>query len=222
MAIVRVQAPAGVTGAGAAAITLSATGAGEAIFYMCFCSGGGTPTVTDDQLNIYVVDASEVSTEGVFIASCINPTAGVTSVSGTATGGQIMIAFVGTYTGILSSGAFDKTNGLANGAGATYTSNATATLSQADELCLGMTGTGFSSSNNIAADGSWLNPQVHLGNAGDGDDARWQEQIVSATTALAATGTHTSVTRFHALIATYRGGAAAATSHLLACLGAGG
>jgi len=224
-AITRVQAPAGVTNNSTTAsksVTLTSTGAGEAIFVMVYKGDNtGNPTISDNKSNAYVKDAQGTTTENVYIYSCLNPTNGVTSVTITVVTPHIFIAFVATYTGLLSSGAFDKTSYHVTASSTSYSSNATATLSQASELCLGLAATGQSSSDSIVANGSWTNPVAHTGNAGDGDDARWQEQIVNSTSGLAATGTNASVTRLHAIIATYKAAGGVPCPQTRMLLGAG-
>jgi hypothetical protein len=201
--IVRAQETLGKTGNSAQSFTLNSTASGEAVIVAAYASNGSTPTVEDDQTNTYHLDASRVSTEGVYIISCLNPTAAVTTVTVTPTGGGYVIAFVGTYLGLSTTG-LDKTSGKTNANSATYTSDPTATTTQNDELLVGVVGTGFSSSASLAPSGSWVYPVPHMPNSGDGDDAAWQDQIIASTGTPAATGTSSSLTRVHALIATYK------------------
>lgn len=204
--ITRIQAPVGAinsSGGGNVVLTMSASASGSAIFILLFNSAGEVALgITDNRGNSYVLDASHISSEAVAIYSCLNATSGVTTITLTFGSGRAA-AFSAEYSGIAASAAFDKTAG-ANNAASPYSSGATTTTEQANELLLGIVGTGYSNDASIVANGSWTNPTVHCPITDDGDDSRWQEQIVSTTGTFAATGTSATLTRVHALIATYK------------------
>lgn len=211
------------TGGTAFNIALTSTSS-ESIYVLVYTTNTTDAAITDSGSGIYTKDISAQFTgpsNRVAIFSRNSISTGVTSVTITPPAGQFSIAFVITASGMASSAAFDKSSSHQTATGTTFSSNATATLSQAAELTIGLGATGNTGTATLAASGSWTNSAAQVDNTGDGDAARAMYQIVSATTAIAATGTCGSGDQpVVAMIATYKASGGGGGSNFATQVGA--
>lgn len=125
------------------AFTVGAGGVAQGSFVVIrggTSNGGRTMTgVADSRGNTYTLDVND-STTVSFIASGYIGTALVNgdTITVTLDSTELFMGDAVEYSGIVSSGALDKTATTSNGAGTPWTTSATATTTQADELCIAM------------------------------------------------------------------------------------
>lgn len=211
------QTPVGATNATsgtAVTIALTSTIATEIPIIVCYTASATNCTVSDNHSSVYTKDATFAGTtptnSGAIYSACAAGT-GVTSLTITPPAGGWVIAFAITVKGLLTSSCFDKTNGHQTASGTTYTSNATPTLSQANEIWVALAASGNTGAGSLTAT-SGTNWAAIVNNTSDGDTARPQEAIVTSTAAVTATGTTASGDQpVWALIATYKAASAVKT-----------
>lgn len=215
-AITRVQAPAGCASPGngsSCSVTLTSTTSGNAVIVTAYSGDGATPVISDNLSSTYHLDKSQVSTEGVFIWSLLNAPSGITSITCQPNAGSgFVICFAAEYSGIATASAYDVGIGNTSTSTTDYTSTAVSTTN-ADDLLIGIWGTGFSASVTGTAGSGWTYPATEVHQTYDGDTAQWQERIVSSTGSYQANGTlDESLTRIQVVMAAYKaaGGAASA------------
>lgn len=189
-------------------LTLTSTASGEQVYVTCYTTNTTDATMTDNLSGTYTKDASAQFTgpsNRLAAYSRTAQTAGVITITITPPASQFSICNAYTATGMTVGGGFDKSSTHQTTTGTTFSSNATATLSQATELAIGIGATGNTGTATLAASGSWTNAAAQVDNSGDGDAARGMYQVLAATTAIAATGTCGSGDQpVVALIATYK------------------
>lgn len=185
--------------------TLSPTGTiavGKKLILLAQSAAGKVLTaVSDDAGNTWAVNATKANgtTDGASIASCtVTAQLTVSSVL-TLTWSSSTSANAGVWLEEFSNvGAFDKT-ASATGTSTSLSSGATATLSQADELVVGLGRWNSGGSWTKGADYTDM-PTPSLGAGGA------EYKIVSATTAVTATGTISgSAVTWACIVATYKG-----------------
>lgn len=195
-----VAADNGPTNTATTALTLAATTAGNTLIACVWVfSSTLTTTVTD---NVNAGNWSQAFRVGLGVGGeqlgvyyKDNSLGGVTTVT-THTPANPSIAFVFEYSGLLSSGSFDQSSTANTFAGQTWTSAATPTTTQANELLIGIGACPFDPAG-LLIDSPWVKPSgtgidvngVHTYSA-DGDNMVVGTQIVSATGAYTATGTN--------------------------------
>ncbi len=192
---VRQQAPAGCAADPSCAITLTSVPVGQSIFTMCFSASACTTTDNGSGgSNTYSCTSfttSATNVTAVTVCYALNITHGsVTTVTPASGGGTSMIGFAAVYTH--AGGGVDVNSGNNTISSTSYTSNATSTTAVANELWIGVVGTGNSTNAHFAAGSGWVYPTAHVPNNADGDDAVWQEKIVSSTGTCTANGTSDS------------------------------
>lgn len=205
------SAVSGVNAATVQMTTTAAVAAGESIFVHGFITNQLPTSVTDSVGNTYVVDVQLSANPGVqhadFIASCLNPAALPSGGTITATWptASASLKTIGAMksSGILSSAALDET-ATNSGSSAAWSVGPTATLDQAGELALYAVSNRADATANTPGAG-WTD--VLDFNTGSRRLA-FGYQIVSATTALTASGTMGN-NSWVAVLATYMGDASA-------------
>jgi hypothetical protein len=164
-------------------------------------SGGNTYSV-DVQANA----GGQVTSTATLSAQATTGLTNGQTISVTLSSGTQLAGEASEWSGIVTSGALDKTQSKGpQGFGTAWTSNATATTSQASELLVGAYGTGSGLTNTA---GSSFTAESSLTGAFRG--LMTEYRIVSATGAYAATGTLSASSDGVATIATYKGASAAA------------
>jgi hypothetical protein len=179
-------------------------------------------SVTDDAGNTWSVAVSVHSASGdnqtSAIAYLVVPAGGLSGATVTITLSATStlaghVAYFDSDTGWPSQATvLDKTSGLNTGLVTAWTSNATATTTQADELLVGVAYSGGAINGGTSTPGSgWTeeNEQV-LTNSGYELVTEWQK--VTSTGAYAATGTWSAAEIAACCIATFKTAAAAATA----------
>lgn len=123
---------------GSFATTISSTAAGSAIVVGVLCGGGwaGTPGCSDNKSNSYgaaiVSDTNAANVSQCALFVCLNATSGVTSV--TITNGGKNIVFVCEESGIVTSGGIDQSGIAPNQSFTTTPTTANVTTTSANEV----------------------------------------------------------------------------------------
>lgn len=200
-AAVNVQtAAANVSVASTTAVTIASSTSGNLLIALVWALSSSVPTLETDNLgqtwSTAYTQAFTGESVGVFYKE--NTASGVTTVTSHHALGE-STTFVLEYSGMLTSGAFDKNSSKANNATTVWSSNATVTTTAANEVLLGFLGSGFDP-NALTIDSPWTPvtcgdgscPGGIFRNASAGDNMIVGERIVSATGTYTATGTMTS------------------------------
>lgn len=208
----RVQAKSG-EGHPANPITITFTGTptnGNAFIIGIGYFFGNTPTSVTDSNGVactHDVDLPAISGGAVHIYSCLNISGSPTGIIINNTGADYLVATAVEVSGLATSSAFDQTANSGS-PGNPYSSGNTPTTSQASEYLFGVEHVQNVQTTNTP-DSPWTNSIV--ANDSTFETVDTQDQVVSATGQYATTGTSQS-TMNSAVIATYKGAAAAAAS----------
>jgi hypothetical protein len=212
IARVHVNAPRHCAAASSCAATITATGAGGNALFAAVVQreDSNKPitsvTATGATFTCDLNNANLGTHYTIAFCSAPNVASGITTVTANyadASGDSSVI--VGEYSGILTSSILDTAKTTINsGAGTTWISTGSGTLSQANELALGIE---FNDANNgvtLTGSGGWT--VVATSNmTSEGATMGYCEQIVSATTSLSNTGTAGTSGGNYTNIATYKG-----------------
>ena len=204
-----VQHASGTTnGATSVVVTLGAATTPGNCLIACFSSGGWTsaPTVSTPKIGSstdnWALAKSEVFTSddvSTYIYTDQGLTVSSTSVTVGFTSSQAFVVDVFEWSGILSTGALDKTNG-ATTTSTTWTSGSSGTLTKPKEVAFGCHGYYASSSNTITGPGSgWTNESENNASSGGfpvGQMCGYQQ--VNSTSALTYNGTDSNGSIFSA------------------------
>lgn len=192
-----------------APITITSTGSSRTLFYAIWLSAGSPTTL---------VDSAGGSLAGAQWVSCgwtgpwfgyyrLSAPSGITSVTASFSSASFL-AYCTERDDIIS---FDKIGQVTDSGGTvtSWSSSSTGTLSFANEVCLGFAATFTGDNQGPAATGSWTagtGTGITSGawNTGGGVQAFVETQIVSATTALQATGTWSTTSYTYAAAITFR------------------
>lgn len=173
--------------------TITASGAGHALFAIVAADASNAPTVSDNINGAWPAAIYSTFNSIRLAIFCLpNTAAGVTTI--TVANNGFIVAFVGEYRGIALSSVLDKSASSSGATASPYTSGNTATTALAEELLIGAVATGQTSALGATPTGSWTFPTPAVGNTTDGDYLGVQTQIVSSTGAYAATGTYSHAT----------------------------
>lgn len=191
--------------------------AGNTIICAVYDQAGNneTDTVSDGDSNTYHKDRSQnittdADTFGIFHAdNVVVSTQNPPQVKGTGTS-ITGIACVG-FSGLATS-SFDKTVSQ-DATGTAMTSTASATLSQANELIIGGMGVSYSvgGTPTITVGSGFTQLVSEIRNGSSTPTVYLEYQIVSSTTAIAATATYSTSVEYAGVVATYEGASGGST-----------
>lgn len=193
----------------AAPLVLSATTLGRTLVYAVWLSAGAPATVVDSAGGTLAGGqwVSSGLTGPWYIYYRLNAPTGITSVTSTFTASGFL-AYCCERDDITS---FDKIGTVSDSGGAvsSWSSGSSGTLSFANEVCLGFTATFTGATQGPAASGAWsagTGTGITSGAwaSGGGLQAFVETQIVTATTALQATGTWVTPSYTYAALITFR------------------
>lgn len=176
-------------GVGVASVTLtSPVSAGSLIVVTGTYDPTGTVTVSDDKSDTFTNSSigNVVNADGIgnFVGAFLAPTTGAQAFNLNVILATFTVLGIYEFSGIASP-TFDKAvQAYTNGSPTTPSSGSTGTLSDPNEVAVGY---GQASTTFTAAGSGWSSDLVDTTDSG----GLWEHQIVSATTALAATGTLT-------------------------------
>jgi hypothetical protein len=168
----------------------------------------GALTVTDSASQSYSTATSQTSiVTQSYIFYVANSAAGVTSVTVNTSPSSTdrMIIIVTEYASVSISSPLDKVSTNTNTAVTSWTSNATATTTQAIELLIGSAVATLHNNNTFVAGTGWTSINSIQGTGGGNTMAAFQEeQYVTSTGTYAATGTNNVSDTILAAIATFK------------------
>jgi|SRR5579863_1634589 len=214
------------SGTATLAVTIGAAlAAGDTVFCSVMDTGGQneSDTITDSDSNTYHKDklqnlATDSDTFNLFHADNISVST-TTTPAITAHGAGINSILCAGFSGLATS-SLDKTASQ-NTTGTSQTSTNTATLSQANELVIGALGIAFTAGGtNTVTIGSGFTTLVIYGRTASCSSgvactthvaASLEYQIVSSTTAVAATWTDSASEEYAAIVGTYEQAAGASS-----------
>jgi hypothetical protein len=168
--------------------SIGATTAGNLIVVCLSTASNLSTSITDNRSNTYTLATRGTYGAGseVSIYYSYNTTGGVTSVVGTFAGwanpSRIIVA---EYSGIAATNPLDKVSNYNNGwnGGASWTSQATVSTTQADELLVGCAGDAYGTSATFGAGTDYTARRTEA-------SLFFEDRIVASTGTYAATGSH--------------------------------